>query len=426
MLRINELGLVMGEIEPSIHQQIMNLPSVVELRQQVGAFSVNSLILGNEEIREEMEKTKAKLDETLGIVERFYSVLGKRNWVFNDALNLDRMKTILENDEADEAEKALISYFKEPGMLETQINRLHCFPDMRPRLPLLRKAEIDYREGRYYSSTLVVVTVMDGFVNDVNKASRTGLHALKPEELASEDCVATVLAGLPSVQRAFTKTARKRIDTPLYEVQRHALVHGMATDFDNDIIASKAWCILFAIADWKKSKEKAVVSEKDKPSLIDAIRELKVAQAELKKNTMKLDSWERHNVCLENPSEPDREVIDSYVAYCTAWKNGNYGRLADFLPNFTNKSKRAMAGEARETYAEHPISDFKIKSIVRPAASIAIASIHFQSDEQNWDAEIRFAKFDNRNQPAAEWEVGSWKATQYETAPFQNTDHKDK
>ena len=301
----------MSEIEPSIHQQIMNLPSVVELKQQVRALSTVSSILRNKETKEEMRKIKAKLDETLEIVERFYSILGKRNWVFSDALNLDRMKTILENDNADEAEKALISYFKEPGMLETQINRLHCFPDMRPRLPLLRKAEIDYREGRFYSSTLVVVTIMDGFVNDANKASRTGLHALKPEELASEDCVATVLAGLPSVQRIFTKTARRRIDTPLYEVQRHALVHGMATDFDNDIIASKAWCMLFAIADWKKSKEKVAVPEKDKPSFIDSVREFKASQAEVKKNRVLLDSWEEHNVSLENPSKPDREVLDS-------------------------------------------------------------------------------------------------------------------
>lgn len=176
--------------------------------------------------------------------------------------------------------------------------------------------------------------------------------------------------------------------------------------------------MLFAIADWKKSKDKAVVSEKDKPSLIDEIGELKAAQADLKKNTMLLDNWEQHKVCLGNPSEPDREVIDSYVDYCTAWKNGNYGKLADYLPNFTNKSKGGMAEEARETYAEHPISDFNIKSIVRPAASIAIASIQFQSDEQNWDAKIRFARFDNRNQPAAEWEEGSWKAMQYGTAPF--------
>ena len=129
-------------------------------------------------------------------------------------------------------------------------------------------------------------------MNDANKASRTGLHALKPEELASEDCVATVFAGLPSVQRIFTKTARKRIDTPLYEVQRHALMHGMATDFDNDIIASKAWCMLFAIADWKKSKEKVATSEKDESSLIDAIRKAKSIHDETRKNLALLDKWD--------------------------------------------------------------------------------------------------------------------------------------
>lgn len=414
----------MNDIEPSIRNQVEKMPSVIELRRQIRGLSIVSSLLGNRETKQDAKKIEEELNETLRIVEQFYSILGKRNWVFSDALNLDRVKEILEEDNADKAEKALIAYLKEPGVLEMQINRLNSFPDLRPRLSLLRKAEIDYREGRYYSSTLVVVTVMDGFVNDANKASRTGLHALKPEELASEDCVATVFAGLPSVQRIFTKTARKRIDTPLYEVQRHALMHGMATDFDNDIIASKAWCMLFAIADWKKSKEKVATSEKDESSLIDAIRKAKSIHDETRKNLALLDKWEKHEVSLENPSNPDQEVLESYVAYCTAWKNGNFGRLADFLPNFTNKSKGAKAGEARETYAEHPISDFKITSIFRPAASIAIATIRFQSNEQSWTAEVRLARFDDKNEPAAEWDAGSWKVMQYGTAPFEDNSPK--
>lgn len=414
----------MSEIEPAVRNQIENMPSVVELRRQIRGLSIVSALLGNKELKHDAKKIKEELDETLKIVEEFYTILGKRNWVFSDALNLDRMKIILEKDSAEEVEKSLIAYLKEPGVLETQINRLHGFPDMRPRLSLLRKAETDYMEGRYYSSTLVVVTVMDGFVNDANKASRTGLHALKPEELTGEDCVATVFVGLPSVQRIFTKTARKRIDTPLYEVQRHALMHGMATDFDNDIIASKAWCMLFAIADWKKSKEKGVSSEKDEPSLIDALRKAKSIHDETKKSMALLDRWEEHEVSLEDPSKPDREVFDSYVAYCTAWKNGNYGELADYLPNFTKKSKGAMAGEARETYAGHPISNFEIISIMRPAASIAVATIRFQSSKLGWDAEIHIARFDDSDQPACEWEPGSWKVMQYGTAPFESISPK--
>ncbi len=410
----------MNEIEPTIRNQVENMPSVIELRKQIRGLSIVSSLLGNKETKQDAKKIEEELNGTLKIVEQFYSILGNRNWVFSDALNLDRVKEILEKENADKVEKALIAYLKEPGVLEMQINRLNSFPDMRPRLSLLRKAEKDYREGRYYSSTLVVVTVVDGFVNDADKANRTALHALKPEELVNEDCVATVFAGLPSVQRIFTKTARKRIDTPLYEVQRHALMHGMATDFDNDIIASKAWCMLFAIADWKKSKEKDVASEKDEPSLIDAIRRAKSMHNETKRNMALLDRWEEHEVSLENPSEPDREVLDSYAAYCTAWKNGNYGRLADFLPNFTNKSKGAMAGEARETYAGYPISMFEILSIVRPAAAIAVATIRFQSNGQSWDAKIRAARFDDNNQPAAEWETGSWKVMQYGTAPFES------
>ena len=46
------------------------------------------------------------------------------------------------------------------------ITRMNRFPDMRPRIPLLEKAEQDYLQGRYYSSILVTATVMDEFVDD--------------------------------------------------------------------------------------------------------------------------------------------------------------------------------------------------------------------------------------------------------------------
>jgi hypothetical protein len=47
---------------------------------------------------------------------------------------------------------------------------------------------------------------MGGFANDAFKAERKGLHARGAEELRSEDRVATVWDGLPSVQKTFTRS----------------------------------------------------------------------------------------------------------------------------------------------------------------------------------------------------------------------------
>lgn len=77
-----------------------------------------------------------------------------------------------------------------------------------------------------------------------------------------------------------------------------------------------------------------------------------------------------------------------------------------------------MAGEARDTYVMHPITEFKVLSITRPAAAIAIAVIELRSSKQDWIAEIRLARQNETNEPAAEWEPGNWKVMQYATSPF--------
>lgn len=47
---------------------------------------------------------------------------------------------------------------------------------MQPRIGLLQKALADYEAGRYYSTVLVLLSVTDGFVNDLDTAARQGLY----------------------------------------------------------------------------------------------------------------------------------------------------------------------------------------------------------------------------------------------------------
>lgn len=367
-----------------------------------------------------LEATKhvsAELDRIVDIVKEFYRVLGKRNWVFFDALNLDRVEKIVSMPSPQEAESELISYLKEQGTLEKMITMLNCFPEMRPRLDLLRKAEQDYLSQRYYSSVLVTVSVMDGFVNDLFKDERRGLHARTPEDMRAEDCIAAIWEGLPSVQQTFTKSVHKRIDEPIYEVYRHAIMHGMATDFDNDVVASKAWCMLFAVCDWAKAKLKSRdVSEKPvdlKQALADYV-EIQKRNDEQKK---RLAKWKPHVVDLDNPSAGDVELINDCESFFTAWVSKNYGELGSFFPNSAGYRASAQAGKAREYYAPHPITGFVIERINRTAASVAQVKARVASDNGGWVASIRFVRFDGDNL-AADWESGKWKVMQYATSPF--------
>lgn len=305
------------------------------------------------------------------------------------------------------------------------IVRLNRFPDMRPRIPLLEKAERDYLEGRYYSSVLVTVSMMDGFVNDAFKAERKGLHAREAGELRSEDCVATVWDGLPSVQKTFTKSFFAREDRPVYEVHRNGIMHGMITDYDNDVVASKAWCMLFAVGDWVDSVTRAQKEgEGNRQSLVETLRHLSEMHERNAESDIRLKAWKKHQVDLEHPSSPDDEVLRSCNGFLEAWRAKNYGALGSFFPNIVDMTSGKLAGQARELYSPHPIEEYEIEEIDRPAAAVALARVRIRFQSRSWTALIRLCRFDGADL-TAEWEPGAWKVNRYGVDPFTDIEEAE-
>ena len=63
-------------------------------------------------------------------------------------------------------EQVLVDYYDEET-LRLGIGRMRAVKAFLPRMPLAEKALIDYREGRFYASTLVTLTLLDGMVDDL-------------------------------------------------------------------------------------------------------------------------------------------------------------------------------------------------------------------------------------------------------------------
>ncbi len=212
---------------PSKHESANDLPSIKELKRSASGLEWLGRLLRSDEARKSAREVREELDGLVSLVNGFYRLPGDRNWVFSDALNLERTRALASKPTPGEAERELIEYLKEEEVLHRMITRLSRFPDMRPCIPLLEKAEQDHLQGRYYSSVLVTVTVMDGFVNDAFRSEgRKGLHARESEELHAGDCIATVWDGLPSIQKVFMKSIRARMDEPVCEVYRNHARHG--------------------------------------------------------------------------------------------------------------------------------------------------------------------------------------------------------
>lgn len=397
-----------------------NLPSVRKLRGEARALGVINKLFRNDELKNIIDQVNSDLDRIVYTVDRFYELLGSGNWVFSDSLSLERMARVVSKTTSAEAEEELISYLKEKATIDLIVNRLRRFPDMRPRMDLLQKAERDYLEGRYYSSVLVVVSIMDGFVNDAFKEERRGLHARNAEEMQAEDSVASLLEGLPSMQSVFAKSCHKRIDEPIYDIYRHALMHGMATNFDNVTIASKAWCMLAAVGDWIEAKSKEKKDETETIPLKDAIE--KCVNTIIKNSERKIeqDGWNGHTVDLSKPSDEDAEFIKSCEAFLNAWQSKNYGYLGAFFYNVTDNSPRMMAGEARAIFSEYPIDKFTIEKIERPAPSVALATTTVVQGKQTWTPSLRFIRT-NKGEIVADWETGDWKLVRYAVDPFKDT-----
>ena len=98
---------------PSKRESVNNLSSIKELRRSALGLEWLGRLLRNDEVRKSARKVREELDSLVSLVDDFYRLLGDRNWVFSDALNLERMRAVVGKPTPEEAEQELIEYLKE-------------------------------------------------------------------------------------------------------------------------------------------------------------------------------------------------------------------------------------------------------------------------------------------------------------------------
>src|SRR5690606_28486832 len=130
----------------------------------------------------------------------------------------------------------------------------------------------DYQDGRFYSCVLVLLSVMDGFVNDFEPARRRGLHARESAEMSAWDKAAGHHQGLANAHRIYNQRVSKLDSSEQFDLRRNGIVHGMLPNFDNPVVATKAWNLLFAVADWADGEAARLTPKEDEPTLRENLR----------------------------------------------------------------------------------------------------------------------------------------------------------
>ncbi|MHB1344025.1 MAG: hypothetical protein ACYCX3_06665 [Thermoleophilia bacterium] len=321
------------------------------------------------------------------VVDDFYARLGPRNWIFHDRLSVDAVEAILaETSNAEEAEQRLIRLYQDGETTKRWIMRFTTQEGLRERLNQIERAKEHYDASQFDSCVLHLIAVMDGFVNDFEPTIRKGLASREPNDMTAWDSVVGHHMGLTHAMRAFHQDIKKRVDDEVFEVYRHGIMHGTVVRFDNVIVATKAWNMLFAVADWGIATQKAAVPATPSPSWSDTWSILKRRAAYQKAEREFVPS----KVTPSDPGFEDHEVVLRAAEFLDAWLNKRWGLVAAFTPAtlLGSMSEGEAARFAKDVFEQYDLSSWDIAMVTYDLASTIEIRAFVTVDDKS--TEIRF------------------------------------
>lgn len=385
-----------------------DLPSVVEMRQILAAAKLLTRFVGRKQ-RQSFLDIEAQLKETTGQVDAFYAVLGDKYWVYPDYLpTADRRRLVALPP--DEAERALIDLHKQDELLKRMVLRMHGHPATRARIVHIKRAADNYSAGRYMECVLLLLTVMDGFVADVDPSTGRGLHTREADEMVAWDSIVGHHKGLAHAHTMFTKTSRRTTDGPLVDLQRHGIIHGRQLSYDNDVVATKAWNQVLALLDWAKSLELKNRPVEPKPSW----RELGVQLQQNAANKAALAAWEPSVLTADDAGFVSDPVVEITTTYLVDWQHRRYGPMAKRLSAmFLMGSDGKRAGQVRSEYDAFPLETFRVVQVNNQAAAISEVTVDLTIDGVARPGVMRWMRETADGKPAgpadeAEWRLVTW------------------
>ena len=288
-------------------------------------------------------------------------------------LNIPAVEAILEQTRTgEEAEQSFIELYREKDNLAFWISRVHHVDGLRERAHQIERARDHYVADQFDSAALQLIAVMDGFVNDFEPDQRRGLASRDPETMTAWDSVVGHHLGLTNALKAFDKSIKKRVDEEVYDLHRHGIVHGTVTKFDNVVVATKAWNMLFALVDWAAATKKAREPVAPEPSLGDVLRQM-VTNARTKS---KLEIWAPIRLSIADARFDEHEIHVLTVEFLTGWRQRNFGALVRFASrqfDYQETSFGGVAGRLREVFEGFDLSEFRVTELEHNAPAIWLA-----------------------------------------------------
>jgi len=373
-----------------------NIYKILHPLAKVFGIDVNKI----DEQYKQISEISRNAKEMIEIPDKFNDLFSDMGWILSEnSMDLSAAKkaiTIAENQGINVAEQFLVDYFS-PEWVEKRKYYLKHIQGFKPRFEMAMKALEDYKAGRYYASVLVTLSLIDGWVNDLNiiDHQRKGFFD-KETKLIAYDSMTAHPKGLGKLKEVFGKTRKQTHTEEISIPYRHGIMHGMDLGYDNRIVAAKCWAALFAVRDWavKALRNELEPPEEEEPkenTLLEIIRDYQKINAD----TEKFKKWKPRTIIIGEdipdfaPSQdyeensPERKMLE----FCELWLKKNYGYLAKkaFSPVVCK-----TPAEARNHLDHMELLEYRLTGIHEISPTITDVDVWLRIIRTNQEVELEY------------------------------------
>lgn len=373
-----------NESSKKLEQQMNMIRPLIWGAKLLKKFGKNGELI--DKLVEEMPEEFAKAKKLMELPDKFNDYFTGLGWIAFESMNVDLMAEaveLAENGEILKAEILLADYYTEKNLLFLK-TRLKSHKQFMKRTEMINFAFNDFIEGRYYAVTLNLLSLSDALVADL---SNNGLY-VETTDLTSWDSISGHIKGLSRLRdEVLTK---KRAKTNVDEITlpyRHGILHGRELNFNNKILASKCWSLLFSIGDWARSLD-------NKPIVEEKVSWKELFQQINKTNIQKeaIEKWEKssHDI-FEDGNYPENTPGKTCFDYLKYLKEGNFGKLVSLSKSAFKEEYRDIkkeAGSIRKNLKGKEIISFEIVEIKQDAPAIADVVVNLKYKKNNSIREV--------------------------------------
>lgn len=353
-----------------------------------------------DELAKEFPELVREFEEMRMIPDQFNNLFSDLGWIFCESsmelLEAKKAIYIAESQGVNAAEQFLVDYFS-PEWVEKRKYLLKFIQGFKPRFNLAMKALDDYKAGRYYASVLVVLSLIDGWVCDLNIVDNQRKGFFNQEtKLIAYNSITAHPKGLEKLKEVFGKTRKQTRAEEISIPYRHGIMHGMDLGYDNRIVAAKCWAALFAVRDWavkaaKNELEPPEEQDLEEKSLLKSIKDYKKVMAD----NEAFKKWKPRDILIGRdipafaPSQyyeensPERKMME----FCELWKEKNYGYLATraFSPFLCKEPV-----EVRKQFGNMELLEYRLTGIQDILPARADIDVWLKFIRNNHEVEIEY------------------------------------